>query len=96
MNKTELIDQISKQTEMTKADVDKFLKSFIDVVTEVLVKKDKISLIGFGSFKTSERKATTGRNPGDGSKIEIEARTVPKFIPGKTLKLAVKEGKISK
>ena len=82
MNKTELVDAIAKQANLTKADAAKALEAFLDVVSETLQKKDKVTLIGFGTFETRERAARTGRNPQTG----IAASTSPVFKPGKKLK----------
>lgn len=86
MNKTELVDAIAKQANLTKADAAKALEAFLDVVSETLQKKDKVTLIGFGTFETRERAARTGRNPQTGKEIRIAASTSPVFKPGKKLK----------
>ena len=59
-------------------------------VTDALQKNEPVQIAGFGSFKTARREARTGRNPQTGAEIKIEARTVPKFVPAKALKDAVK------
>jgi len=90
MNKTELVEAIASSTEMTKTDVDKVVTAFVDVVTEALVKGDKVSLKGFGNFEVRERAARQGRNPQTGETISIAASKVPAFKAGKALKDAVK------
>lgn len=88
MNKAELIDSISKLTESTKADAERHLEAFIEVVTKNIKNKDGIKLIGFGTFSVSDRKARTGRNPQTGEELQIAARKAPVFKPGKELKEA--------
>lgn len=90
MNKAELIEAISKTTEMTKADTERALDAFIDVVTKNIKKKDGVKLVGFGTFASSNRKARVGRNPQTGEEIQIPARKVPVFRPGKELKDSVR------
>ena len=79
MNKAELIEAISKDTSLSKKDVDAVIKSFTSIVSDTLQKKDSVQLIGFGTFETSEREARTGRNPATGEEIQIAASTVVKF-----------------
>jgi DNA-binding protein HU-beta len=64
--------------------------SFIDGITKALKKGDSITFVGFGTFKTSQRKARTARNPQTGAPIKIKARRVVRFSAGKALKTAVK------
>jgi DNA-binding protein HU-beta len=89
MNKTELVEAISKETGLSKKDSDAAVKAFVDAVTGALKKKDKVQLVGFGTFETSTRAARTGRNPQTGAEIKIAASTAPKFKAGKALKDAV-------
>lgn len=91
MNRTELIDAIAKKMDnsVTKKDLEATLKSFVEVVTEELAKKEKIQLVGFGTFETSVRPAREGRNPRTGETMKIAESVVPKFKPGKALKDAV-------
>lgn len=90
MNKAELIEAVSKVTEMTKADTERNLDAFIDVISKNIKKKDGVKLVGFGTFAVSARKARVGRNPQTGEEIQIPARKVPVFRPGKELKDAVR------
>jgi DNA-binding protein HU-beta len=83
MNKSELIAKIAENAELTKAE------AFEEAVTEAMKNGDKISIVGFGSFETTQRAARTGRNPQTGKEIQIAAATVPKFKAGKTLKDSV-------
>ena len=91
MNRTELIDAIAKKMDnsVTKKDLEATLKSFVEVVTEELAKKEKIQLVGFGTFETSVRPEREGRNPRTGETMKIAESVVPKFKPGKALKDAV-------
>ena len=89
MNKSELVSAMAEAAGITKGEADKALDAFTDTVTETLKKGDKVSLVGFGTFSTSERAARKGRNPQTGAEIQIAARTVPKFKAGKGLKDAL-------
>lgn len=82
MNKAELIDAIAASSGLTKADAKKALDAFVESTTDTLKKGDRISLVGFGSFSVSERKARTGRNPQTGKEIQIPAKKVVKFKAG--------------
>lgn len=93
MNKAELIEAIANETGIAKKDVDAALKSFINVVSDTLQKKDKVQLIGFGTFEVKERAARTGRNPQTGAAIKIAASKAPVFKVGKALKDAVNKKK---
>ncbi len=86
MNRSELIDAIAEHTGATKTDTDKLLGAFIEVVTKNIKDPDGVRLVGFGTFKTSKRKARTGRNPQTGEEIKIPARVAPVFKPGQDLK----------
>ena len=93
MNKTELIDAIAKEANLSKKDAEKAIKAFTDTVSKELKKKGKVQLIGFGTFEVAKRAARTGKNPQTGDAIKIPAATVPKFKPGKALKDAVNKKK---
>lgn len=86
MNKADLIDAIAKDTGLTKKDSEKALISVIENISNALAKKDKVQLIGFGTFETRKRAARTGRNPQTGKELKIAASTVPAFKAGKALK----------
>jgi nucleoid DNA-binding protein len=90
MNKSELIDAIAENAEVSKKDVGSVIDAMQDVISDALVNGDKVALTGFGTFQTSDRKARTGINPATGEKIQIAACTVPKFVCGKALKEKVK------
>lgn len=89
MNKAELVAAIAKEAGLTKVDAEKALKAFTDTVSKELKKKNKVQLIGFGTFETGKRAARTGRNPQTGKEIKIAASVAPKFKAGKALKEAV-------
>lgn len=86
MNKTELIEHIAKQADISKAAAARALEAMIGGVTSTLRKGEPVSLVGFGTFAVGRRAARTGRNPRTGDPIAIEAMKVPKFRPGKALK----------
>ncbi len=89
MNKAELVAAIVEDSGLSKKDAEAAVKSFVNVVSEELQKKEKVQLIGFGTFEVSERKARTGRNPRTGETIKIKKTSVPKFKPGASLKKMV-------
>ena len=89
MNKADLIGAISKVTSSKKV-AGEALDCMIKTITGALKKKEAVTLIGFGTFATSKRKARAGRNPQTGQKITIKAKTVPVFRPGKSLKDTIK------
>ena len=86
MNKTELIAAVAEKAELSKKDAEKALKAFTDVVSEELVKGEKIQLVGFGTFEVAEREEREGRNPKTVEKMMIAASRSPKFKAGKALK----------
>lgn len=86
MNKTELVEAIAHNTELTKTDVDNVLNSFVEEVTKALVAGDKVTLKGFGNFEVRSREARTGRNPQTGETIKIKASKAPAFKASSTLK----------
>lgn len=86
MNKTELVAAMSKETKLSKKDVEAAVNAFVDVVSKELQKGGKIQLVGFGTFEVSERAAREGRNPQTGETMEIQASKAPKFKAGKALK----------
>lgn len=89
MNKGDMIDKIAGEAGITKAQAGTAIDCFISSVTSSLKKGGKVTLVGFGTFGTSQRKARTGRNPQTGAEIKIAARKVAKFSPGAELKKAV-------
>jgi len=79
MNKAQLIDAISAESGLSKADAKKALDAFIKATTSTLKKGDRVALVGFGSFSVAKRSARTGRNPQTGKEIKIPAKKVVKF-----------------
>ncbi|MDP2682169.1 MAG: HU family DNA-binding protein [Deltaproteobacteria bacterium] len=91
MTKGELVDAIAGAAEITKVAAEKAVNAFTETVTKSLKKGDTVSLVGFGAFSVSKRKARKGRNPQTGKEINIPAAKVPKFKAGKGLKDAVRK-----
>lgn len=89
MNKTELIEHMAKQAEISKAAASRALESLMGAVRATLKKGGTVALVGFGTFAVGKRTARTGRNPKTGAAIKIKAAKVPKFRPGKGLKDAL-------
>lgn len=89
MNKSQLVDQIAANADISKAAAGRALDSIIEGVTDALKAGDSVALVGFGTFSVRERAARTGRNPQTGATIEIAAAKVPAFKAGKALKDAV-------
>lgn len=89
MNKTELITAIATSADTTKADAEKALNGMIEAISKALSTGDSVTLIGFGTFSVAERAARTGRNPSTGKEINIAAKRVAKFKPGKAMADAV-------
>ncbi|KAB2487327.1 HU family DNA-binding protein [Priestia endophytica] len=90
MNKTELVNAVAEQSELTKQDAAKAVDALFKTISDTLSKEEKIQLIGFGTFEVRERAARIGRNPQTGEEMQIAASKVPAFKPGKELKEAVK------
>ena len=86
MNKSEMIDQIAKAADISKAAAGRALDAAIAAVKTSLKKNQTVTLVGFGSFYVCKRAARTGRNPRTGAAIKIKAAKVPKFRAGKALK----------
>jgi DNA-binding protein HU-beta len=86
VNKTELIDHIASEADISKAASGRALDAFVAAVKKALKKNGKVTLVGFGTFTVKKRAARTGRNPRTGAAITIPAAKVPKFHPGKDLK----------
>lgn len=93
MNKAELIDAMAAESGLSKADAKRALDGFINATTKALKSKDRVALVGFGSFSVSERAARKGRNPQTGKEIKIAAKKVVKFKAGSELAGAVNKGK---
>ena len=93
MNKGELIDKIAKDAKISKVQAGNALNSTIDGVVASLKRGGKVTLVGFGTFSVSSRKARTGRNPQTGQPLKIAAKKVTKFSAGAELKKAVNRGR---
>ena len=89
MNKSELIDHIAQQADLSKAAATRALEAMIGGVKISLRKNASVSLVGFGTFLVTKRAARTGRNPKTNEPIKIKATKVAKFRPGKALKDAL-------
>ena len=89
MNKTELIEHIAKNADLSKAAATRALEAAMGAITTTLRKGGAVTLVGFGTFAVGKRTARTGRNPRTGAAVKIKAAKVPKFKAGKGLKDAV-------
>jgi DNA-binding protein HU-beta len=90
MNKGNLIDELSAETGLSKADAQRAIDAFTTTIAKALKKGDTVSLIGFGTFSVKKRAARTGRNPATGETIKIKASKTPSFKAGKGFKDAIK------
>ena len=86
MNKAELVQEIARKSKVTKKQADDLLTSTIHVIMSAVARRDKVSLLGFGTFECRSRKEREGRNPQTGETLTIPAKTVPVFSPGKEFK----------
>jgi DNA-binding protein HU-beta len=91
VNKTQLIDKIAANADISKAAAGRVVDALVASITESLQKGDDVALVGFGTFTVRDRAARTGRNPQTGKEIQIEAAKVPAFRAGKGLKDAVNQ-----
>lgn len=89
MNKSELIDHIAHEADISKAAAGRALDATFQAITDSLKQSDPVSLIGFGTFLVRDRAARTGRNPQTGATIQIAAARTPAFKPGRALKDAL-------
>lgn len=89
MNKSELIEHIATQADLSKAAAGRALDALTGAVRTTLKKGSSVTITGFGTFAVTKRAARTGRNPRTGAAIKIKAAKVPKFRPGKALKDAL-------
>jgi len=90
INKDALVDAIAKKNDQSKKDVEMVIDAMTEEITKFIKDGNKVTLTGFGTFKTSRRAAREGINPQTKAKIQIPAMTVPKFTAGKALKEAVR------
>ena len=86
MNKTQLVETIAENSDLSKAAAGRALDAFIEAVSDTLQSGDQVALVGFGTFSVRTRAARTGRNPKTGEEIQIAEAKVPAFKAGKALK----------
>ncbi|MBB3998303.1 HU family DNA-binding protein [Aureimonas pseudogalii] len=89
MNKNELVSAVADKSKLSRQDATTAVDAIFDVLQETMANGDDVRLVGFGTFSVSHRAASKGRNPSTGAEVDIPARNVPKFAPGKGLKDAV-------
>ena len=89
MNKSELIEAVATAADLSKAAAGNALDAITSVITKAVAKGDTVTLVGFGTFKSSKRAARVGRNPQTGKELKIAATTVPRFTAGAGFKAAV-------
>lgn len=89
MNKTELISAVAEKSGLSKKDAEKAINSFVCTIEGALKKKDKVAIVGFGTFEAKKRAARTGHNPATGASIKIPASVAPTFKAGKAFKDAL-------
>ncbi|MEK7283179.1 MAG: HU family DNA-binding protein [Acidobacteriota bacterium] len=90
MNKAELTARVARDTRMTKVRAARVIDSLLEHVMKSLKKGERASLVGFGTFTVTRRRARTGRNPQTGTPIQIPSRRVVRFTAGKTLKAEIR------
>lgn len=86
MNKGELVDAVAEKASVTKKQADSVISAIVESIMEAVSNGEKVTLVGFGSFESRERKAREGRNPKTGEKMDIPATKVPAFSAGKLFK----------
>ena len=86
MNKTELIEHIAKNADLSKADAGRAREATLGAIKTTLRKGGAVTLVGFGTFAVGKRTARTGRNPRTGESVDVDAKRVPHFKPGKELR----------
>jgi integration host factor subunit beta len=91
MTKAELVEDVARAAELTKKDAERLVEIVFESIIETLNQGEKIELRGFGSFRVRERGARRGRNPKTGDPVNIPAKRVPYFKPGKELKELINE-----
>jgi integration host factor subunit beta len=86
MTKAELVEEVAKESDLTKKDAEVIVQTVLDSITDALQRGDGIELRGFGSFRIRTRSPRQGRNPKTGSDVSVPAKKVPHFKPGKELR----------
>lgn len=94
MTKAELVEEVADAAELTKKDAERLVELVFESIIDTLNKGEKIELRGFGSFRVRSRGARRGRNPKTGEQVEIPAKRVPYFKPGKELKEIINESRV--
>lgn len=89
MNKSELIDAIATESDLSKAAAARALDAAVAAITKAVAKGETVTIVGFGAFKPQKRAARTGKNPQTGAALKIPATTLPKFAAGAKFKEAV-------
>jgi len=90
MNKAELVEEVSGKTGLTKKETQNVINAVTETIGDTLSRGEKVTLVGFGTFQAANRKARRGVNPQTRESIQIPAKKVPKFVPGKGLREKVK------
>ena len=96
MTKAEIIEKVAEEAKISKAAAAKAFEGVIGSITQAIKKGDKVTVVGFGTFSVSSRKARKGRNPRTGQEIKIAAKKVPRFSPGAALKAVVNGKAVAK
>src|SRR5919109_40012 len=92
MTKADLVEEVSRVTELTRKDSEVIVDTLFESVIKALKTGDKLEVRGFGSFRVRQRNARVGRNPKTGEKVEVPAKRVPYFKPSKELKDLINDG----
>ena len=95
MTKADLVEEVSRVTELTRKDSEVIVDTLFESVIKALRDGDKLEVRGFGSFRVRQRNARVGRNPKTGEKVEVPAKRVPYFKPSKELKDLINDGTIA-
>ena len=90
MNKEELVKAVAETAKLSQKDTAAIIGATIEAIQKAVAKKQKVTLVGFGTFEARKRAARVGRNPQTGKEIKIAAKTVPAFSAGKKFKELVK------
>lgn len=90
MNRAELVSEVSDKTGLTKKEIQNVIDVLTETIGDTLSKGEKVTLVGFGTFQVANKRGRRGVNPQTRESIQIPAKKVPKFIPGKALREKVK------
>ena len=91
MTKADLVGEVSRVIEISRKDSEVILEAILDGIARSLVAGDKVEIRGFGSFRTRERQGRIGRNPKTGVRVDVPAKRIPYFKPGKDLKALINQ-----